>query len=267
MSNNIDIFIINQKRKTDMLNQSLLALACGDSYGSYFKRDGLMGVTYNIEKLPNKSVTPMITDDTKMAMILLKHYITHKNISTEKLSEEYRIWARTDGQKDTIGMHTYSVLVRNEKNKNSQGNGALMRVIPFEIELIKDGYSFEEAVTLINQDSAITHKNETIFMANRLTLDITINGIKVLRKDAYKNILSKLCPGYTAWVINSLYIVIKTLKMNLFFVDGFKYIVSQGGDTDTNCAIYGAIRGSIEDIRDSVNILDFLTMDVLKDLQ
>jgi len=26
-----------------MVNQSLLALACGDSYGSYFKLDGLCG--------------------------------------------------------------------------------------------------------------------------------------------------------------------------------------------------------------------------------
>ncbi|MBT5934607.1 MAG: hypothetical protein HOG88_04590 [Sulfurimonas sp.] len=47
-----------------------------------------------------------------------------------------------------------------------------MRVIPFGVELVKDGYSFEAAVSLMNQDSAITHKNETIFMANRLALDI-----------------------------------------------------------------------------------------------
>jgi len=58
-----------------LVNQSLLALACGDSYGSYFEMDGLIGVTDNIKKLPNKSVTPTITDDTKMAKILLKHYI------------------------------------------------------------------------------------------------------------------------------------------------------------------------------------------------
>ena len=31
--------------------------------------------------------------------------------------------------------------------------------------------------------------------------------------------------------------------MNLSFLDSFKYIVSVGGDTDTNCAIFGAIKG------------------------
>ncbi|MBT5934606.1 ADP-ribosylglycohydrolase family protein [Sulfurimonas sp.] len=75
-------------------NQSLLALACGDSYGAYFERDGLMGVTYEIETLPSKPVVPMITDDTKMAMILFKHYIKHKNLFIEKISEEYRLWSK-----------------------------------------------------------------------------------------------------------------------------------------------------------------------------
>lgn len=248
------------------INQSLLALACGDSYGSYFERDGLMGIRYDKKKLPNKSIVPMITDDTKMATILLQHYIKHKNLYIEKLSEEYRVWARTEGQKDGIGMHTYAVLIKNERNKDSQGNGALMRVVPFGIELIKDGYSFEEAVSLMNKDSAITHKNETIFMANRLALDISINGIITLEKTIYKNLLSKLCLGDTAWVIHSLYIVIETLKMDLSFVEGFKYIVSNGGDTDTNCAIYGAIRGSNENIDNCVTISEFLTIDIIEKL-
>jgi len=208
-----------------------------------------------------------ITDDTKMANILLKHYEEDKKIIPEELLNRYSEWAITDGQKDGIGIHTYNVLIKNQKDKDSQGNGALMRVIPLGIELIKDGYSFEEAVILMNQDSAITHKNETIFMANRVSLDLAINGVSILDKPIYKNILSNIHLGDTAWVIHSLYIVIKALKNNFSFLEGFKYIVSVGGDTDTNCAIYGAIRGSNEDIRDSINILDFLPMDILKDLQ
>jgi len=223
------------------INQSLLALACGDSYGSYFEMMGLQGAKFDIDKLPNKSVEVNITDDTKMATILLKHYIKHKIIHVEKLSDEYRVWARTDGREDGIGIHTYDVLIKNEKNKNSQGNGALMRNIPFGCELIKDGYSFEEAVSLMNQESAITHENETIFMSNRLALDLAINGLNALEKNEYKDILSQLKYGNTAWVIYSLHIVIETLKKDYSFIDGFKYIVSLGGDTDTNCAIYGAI--------------------------
>ena len=65
---------------------------------------------------------------------------------------------------------------------------------------------------------------------------------------------------------NSLYIVIETLKMKLSFVEGFKYIVSNGGDTDINCAIYGAIRGANEDITSSINISDFLSAGIIEKL-
>jgi len=104
----------------------------------------------------------------------------------------------------------------------------------------------------------LTHKNETIFMANRLSLDIAINGLEVLDKPIYQKILSKLKSGYTAWIIYTLYLVIETLKMDLTFVEGFKYIVSKGGDTDTNCAIYGAIRGYSEDIESEIIVEDFI---------
>lgn len=202
-----------------------------------------------------------------MAMILLAHYKKYKEIKPNILTESYREWASKDGQLDGIGMHTYKVLVKKSTYKDSQGNGALMRVIPFGIELTRDGYSFEDAAKLMNKESALTHSNSTIFMANRLSLDIAINGIEVLSKPIYKDILAKLKIGDTAWVIHTLYLVIATLKQNLSFVEGFKYIVSYGGDTDTNCAIYGAIRGANEDVNDDLNILDFLPTDVIKQLE
>lgn len=249
-----------------MLNKSLLALACGDSYGSYFERVGLIGTTFDMKLLPEVPVETKITDDTKMANILLKHYLEHKTIKQTMLLNSYKKWASEEGQKDGIGIHTYQVLLKNKLNKNSEGNGALMRIIPFGVELINDGYSFEEAVSIMNKESSITHKNETIFMANRLSLDIAINGIEVIEKPIYENILSQLHSGYTAWVLHSLYIVIEALKMDLSFIDGFKYIVSNGGDTDTNCAIYGAIRGYREDVSDSIKISDFLTTNIVEKL-
>lgn len=246
-----------------MMNYSLLALACGDSYGSYFEEMGLQGVKFDIDKLPNISIEKNITDDTKMARILLNHYLKYHTIKLSTLFLEYRYWAKTDGDNDGIGIHTKKVLVANSRDKDSQGNGALMRNIPFGIELIKDGYSFEDALSLMNKESAITHENKTIFMANRLALDLAINGIKVIDKSSYREFIAKLHYGYTAWVIHSLYIVIEALKKDLSFIDGFKYIVSLGGDTDTNCAIYGAIKGHQENIRESLDLFDFLTPNVL----
>ena len=249
-----------------VINLSLLALACGDSYGSSYEYEGLCGVTFKIRSLPMKPIAPNITDDTKMATTLLNHYYNNKTINEKKLLEEYRFWANTSGLDDGIGVHTYDVLVKNKTDKDSQGNGALMRVIPFGVQLIEDGYSFDEAVDMMNIDSALTHKNETIFIANRLALDITINGLGALGDPHYENIISKLHLGDTAWVIHSLYIVIEALKLKKQFVSGFKYIVSHGGDTDTNCAIFGAIKGYNKDIRKSLAVEDFLTQEMLNSL-
>ena len=66
-----------------MKNKSLLALACGDSYGSYYENMGLNGKLFDINKLPNKSPNKIITDDTKMANILLKHYLYYKTIKLD----------------------------------------------------------------------------------------------------------------------------------------------------------------------------------------
>ena len=110
----------------------------------------------------------------------------------------------------------------------------------------------------MNEDSMITHKNEVIFMANRVALDLAVNGLGALENRYYQSFLSTLTFGNSAWVKHSLYIVIETLKKNLSFLDGFKYIVSQGGDTDTNCAIYGAIKGYKEKIIDEIVLDEFV---------
>ena len=240
------------------MNDSLRALACGDSYGSYFEMEGLIGVKFDIKLLPDIPVEKRVTDDTKMATILYKHYQRYKKLETDILFNEYKRWAIDEGYKDGIGIHTADVLLKNKRDKNSQGNGALMRAIPFGCQLIDDGYSFEDAVGLMNEDSALTHANETIFLSNRLALDLAFNGLSALENSRYKSFLSNLRAGNTAWVLHSLYIVIETLKKDLSFVEGFKYIVSRGGDTDTNCAIYGAIKGYKNNIVEEVNVEDFI---------
>ena len=154
------------------------------------------------------------------------------------------------------------IIVYGKKDKDSQGNGALMRNIPFGIALINDGVSFEKAVSLMNKDSAITHENQTIFLANKLALDLAINGLAVLEKNEYTMLLEKVCFGQTAWVIYTLHIVIEALKYKREFLTGFKYITSFGGDTDTNCAIYGVVLGYNKNITQELNIREFINIDM-----
>jgi ADP-ribosylglycohydrolase len=239
-------------------NNSLIALACGDSYGSHYEIQGLHGATFSINSLPNIPKFPNVTDDTIMAEILYNHYIKYKTIKEDILLDEYKYWAETQGEYDGIGIHTKDVLLNNKKDKDSQGNGALMRNIPFGIKLIEDGYSFEKAVDMMNIDSSLTHNNDTIFLSNALALDLAINGTKALVKRQYKNLLDKITFGNTAWVLHSLAIVIETLLKKKKFLTGFKYIVSSGGDTDTNCAIFGAIFGCTKDITQELDMDKFV---------
>ena len=235
---------------------SLLSLACGDAYGNAYEMDGLFGVTFDKASLPNEAKIKNYTDDTKMAMILWQHYSDYGTIREDKLFEAYADWAKKDGYADGIGIHTAAILLRGENDKDSQGNGALMRVLPFGLRLIDEGVSFNNAVKLINRDASITHDNKVIKISNQLCLDIAINGLDVLNKREYQEILSMLKRGYSAWVIYTLNDVLEVLKMDIDILEGFKELVSRGGDTDTNCAIYGAIGGYRDDL--GLNLDDFL---------
>lgn len=237
-------------------HNSLIALSCGDAYGSAYEMEGLMGDTFEKDNLPSNAPTKQFTDDTKMALILWNHYTKHKCIDKGKLFKSYQDWALMDGEKDGIGIHTAGVLLYAKTDKNSQGNGVLMRVIPFGLRLIDEGMSLDEAMEIVKQDAQLTHDNEIVHLSNKICLDIACNGINVLQKNEYQYLLSLLKKGHTAWLIHTLYDVINVLKMDIGLLDGFKELVSRGGDTDTNCAIYGSIRGYRDNI--DLNIDDFL---------
>jgi len=235
---------------------ALLILACGDAYGNVYEMEGLMGAKFDKATLPNEAKIKNYTDDTKMAMILWLHYSEYDTIVEDILFKAYAKWAREDGYADGIGIHTAGVLLKGKSDKSSQGNGVLMRVLPFGLRLIEEGMAFENAVALVNRDAALTHDNDVIRMSNRFCLDIAVNGMSILEKPEYQALLSTLRQGHSAWVIYTLYDVLEVLKMDLSILDGFKELVSRGGDTDTSCAIYGAIRGYREEFE--LNLDDYL---------
>ncbi len=133
----------------------------------------------------------------------------------------YVKWAQEDGYADGIGIHTAGVLLKGKTDKDSQGNGVLMRVIPFGLRLVEEGMGFDEVLELVNRDAALTHDNEVIRMSNRIAIDMAVNGLGVLDKPEYQSFLASLHPGYSAWVIHTLYAVIDVLKMGLPVKEGF----------------------------------------------
>ena len=115
----------------------------------------------------------------------------------------------------------------------------------------------------MNIDSFLTHQNDVISQSNEISLDLALNGLSILKKSKYKTFISKLNLGNSAWVIHSLYIVIEALKQELNFLNGYKFITSFGGDTDTNCAIFSAIRSYKYDIKNELDIEKFVNINDL----
>jgi ADP-ribosylglycohydrolase len=115
-----------------------------------------------------------------MAALLMEHYKRYGRLDIPMLTLSYRFWAKEEGHADGIGIQTASVLLDGSRDKSSQGNGALMRSVPFGVWLTEMGFGFEEAVARMNEDAAITHANEMVFLANRLALVKWGEGKKVI---------------------------------------------------------------------------------------
>ena len=83
---------------------SLIALACADAYGNYYEMEGLFGAKWKIDDLPETPITNEITDDTKMALILWRHYEKHGTDRQDLLFMAYRIMKRYEWQTAFVWM-------------------------------------------------------------------------------------------------------------------------------------------------------------------
>jgi ADP-ribosylglycohydrolase len=241
---------------------SMLALACGDSYGKAYE---LKNTKVTIEDLPNYPADKSITDDTHMAYLALQNVLQNKQIDTLSLLEDYKQWAMEFGYAEGIGIHTADVLLRGKTDKISEGNASLMRCLPYMLALKELGFDDASILEQMKVESALTHCGDVIIDANMICYLTAINKKDVVIEH-YLDTLEEafeIEPTNTAWVINTLNIILDTWKdrRELGFLNGFKKIVSMGGDTDTNCAVYGAMFGFSVDIRDEIDIEQWLEPD------
>ena len=170
----------------------------------------------------------------------LKRRIIEDIIKTKKIA------IAREGKTKQYAQQAFKSFLNEIWVKAEDARAILLAVIDKKKEdepLYEEGMPFEDAVSLVNRDAALTHDNNVIRITNCFCLDIAVNGMRVLEKPEYQALLSTLRQGHSAWVIYTLHDVLEVLKMDLSILNGFKELVSRGGDTDTNCAIYGAVRG------------------------
>ncbi len=205
------------------------------------------------------------TDDSEMALLLARSLVENQIYDQVDVLKQYQYWLSTD--LFDCGT-TIAGSLRGNINFASQANGALMRISPLGIFGVN--YSNEQIYQWAVNDADLTHfhiicKEINALYAIGISLVIKENltplelyqeiknlAIKFKVKDEIKEIINKA--KYTnakdfitkqGWVLIAFQNALYQLLHSKNFEEGVVSTVMQGGDTDTNAAICGALLGAV----------------------
>lgn len=205
------------------------------------------------------------TDDSEMALLLARALIEHRTYLPAAAHEAYTFWLRSEPF--DCGQTIFTGLCDVPKY-SSQANGAMMRVSPLGIFCAS--CSDEQAAAWAEQDAMLTHVNPVCVQANILYVVAIARAVRAAStpESLYSGILAlaeemNVEPSllqcvraaeyarpddyftYKGWVLiafqNALWQLLHTRNLEEAIVD----TVMQGGDTDTNAAICGALLGAV----------------------
>ena len=263
----------------DRAQGALLGLLAGDALGSQVEfldptsirnrhpdglHDLLPGGTWNL-------LAGQPTDDGEMALALARSLVTSRGYDSEVVGAAYVAWGNS--RPFDIGMTTRQGLVaiagRGKANSSSQANGALMRAAP--IGIAAKGVP-NRAGAWARHDAALTHPHPVTQAANAAFCAAVAVGVaggdrqamyaaawewggllpdegSVAVKDCLR---AAKCVGPSdfmtqqGWVLIALQNAFHHLMSYQSLSEAVSQTVMQGGDTDTNAAICGALIGAVE---------------------
>ncbi|MGM9875173.1 MAG: ADP-ribosylglycohydrolase family protein [Bacilli bacterium] len=235
----------------------MLGAIYGDKAGSIYEFDQLNEI---------KSIRPDVliqtnsfySDDTIETIAIIDAIINNKDYE-ETLREyilrniEYRPnfspYFKTSFSPGTIKW------AKGEKNNNSIGNGAMMRISPV-------GYLFEREQEVIENARLVTitshNSKEAIESATIIALMIYYfkNGLQ--KDEVYRklNLLVKYEPfkKFNTTCNETLNNCLYALYYSTSFEDAIRNTLLMGGDTDTNCCIVGSIAETMYGMNDQQRI-------------
>ena len=223
-------------------------------------RDLADGGTFN-------NLAGQVTDDSEMALAMARTVVRIGHYDIEAVRQAYVRWMNSDPF--DIGTTTVRGLSGTPDNQ-SQANGALMRASPLGI--VCAGMDTDAAAELAAQDARITHPNPVCVQVNRLFVtaiaDAVANGptpaavydgfvARALEDGVEPSVMQVILNAATdrprdylthaGWVLvafqNALYQLLHATNLEEGIVD----TIMQGGDTDTNACICGALLGAVHD--------------------
>jgi ADP-ribosylglycohydrolase len=252
---------------------TLLGQVAGDSLGSLveFKSpaeirqiypDGMReladGGTFN-------TLAGQPTDDSEMALLLARSLADKGTFNGAEVLRQYRFWL--ESKPFDCGITTSKAL-RGEMSPESQANGALMRISP--MGLLGVNYPPDQVAQWAEADAALTHPHPVCLQVNALyalaissaiSQELTAQALyaKILGWASERKVDASIIAVIKSaeheppsdfmtqmgWVLiafhNALYQMLHATSFEAGVID----TVMQGGDTDTNGAIAGALLGAL----------------------
>ena len=221
-------------------------------------RDMADGGTWN-------TIAGQSTDDSELALMLARTLVERGEFDREAIREAYIFWYESDPF--DCGYTTSSGLMGHH-NPDSQANGAMMRISPLGI--FGANHDLKQIADWARQDAAITHIHQVcqdtsalFAMAIAYTIRTGCDAFMLYEQIASwaekitvrESIIETIKAAEDAppedytinqgWVLialqNALYQLLHASSTEQAIID----TVMQGGDTDTNAAICGALLGAI----------------------
>ena len=264
-----------------MIESSMMGLFVGDALGaqvefkskerirSYFDEKGGFdmydGGIFNLVK-------GQVTDDSEMAMALIRSFNEMGDDYDHKIALKwYKKWI--NASPFDYGSTTSNALWYEEKNMDSQANGALMRCAPLAWKYRDRDLKY--LMEVAEEDCRLTHPNPVCVDANKIYLAcmwLYMNGWEIediydfivsdefydiyyVDKTYWKNLLKKtiMVPWNNfvtnqGWVVIGLYNALYHFFAETSFEDAMKKSIYAGGDTDTNACICGALVGLSKEV-------------------
>ena len=251
----------------------LLGQLTGDALGSLVEfrsaneilRKYPSGVRELADGGTHNTIAGQPTDDSEMALLLARMLADRKTYDAEAARTAYIFW-RNSGPFDCG--RTISDALRGHKRPDSEANGAMMRISPLGI--FGANHDLRRVAEWARQDAFITHPNPVCLETNALfamaIADAIQNGPSAFTlydrivawakemkvTDSVMDTVTGAAESLPAdfmdqqgWVLiafrNALWRLLHAPSLEEGVVD----TVMQGGDTDTNAAICGALLGAV----------------------
>ena len=205
------------------------------------------------------------TDDSEMALAMARGLVERGRYCAMRTGKAYRAWR--DSAPFDCGITIRNAL-NGSPSPTSQANGALMRVSPLGI--FGAGRKKADVMGWAKKDAALTHIHPICGQANALFAALLAHAIREggTGAELYETLLGwmkrmKLEPALReaveraahekprdyetqmGWVLIALQNALWQMLHAPSFEEGVVDTVMQGGDTDTNAAIAGALLGAI----------------------